>query len=101
MRALEAGLGDRLAEPPPSVYAFDADVGRLSVSTRRYAAAVFVSNRGAFPYGGIELARFSDAEAVPVGGVGGRPPAAFGIVVRGAGGRRRAGHPGLARATRR
>ena len=88
MRALAAGLGDRLAEPPPPVYAFDADVGRLSVSTRRYAAAVFVENRGAFPYGGIELARFSDADAVPVGGVGGRPPAAFGIVLRRAGRRR-------------
>jgi hypothetical protein len=82
MRAVTAGLGELPAEPPPSVYAFDADVGRLSVSTPRYAAAVFVHNRGAFPYGGIELARFSDARAVPVGGVGARPPAAFGIVVR-------------------
>ena len=85
MRAVTAGLGGMEAEPPPPMYAFDADVGRLSVSTRRYAAAVFVHNHDAFPYGGIELARLSDARGVPVGGVGGRPPAAFGIVVRQAG----------------
>jgi hypothetical protein len=82
MRAVSAGLGSMEAEAPPPVYSFDADVGRLSVSTRRYSTAVFVDNRGAFPYGGIELARLSDGDGVPVGGVGGRPPAAFGIVVR-------------------
>jgi hypothetical protein len=85
VRAVSAGLGSKPAEPPPPMYSFDADVGRLSVSTRRYAAAVFVHNRGAFPYGGIELARLSDGDGVPVGGVGGQPPAAFGIVIRRAG----------------
>jgi hypothetical protein len=75
-------------DPPPPVYAFDADVGRLAVSTRRYGAAVIVDNGGAFPWGGIELARLFDGAGTPVGGIGGRPPAAFGIVVRGAGGRR-------------
>ena len=81
-RAVVAGLGAMAAEPPPSVYSFDADVGRLSVSTRRYSAAIIADNRGALPYGGIELARFFDPAGVPVGGVGGRPPASFGVVVR-------------------
>ena len=87
-RAVVHGLGARDAEPPPSVYSFDADIGRLSVSTRRYSAAIVADNRGALPYGGIELARLFDPEGVPVGGVGGRPPASFGVVVRRAGHRR-------------
>jgi hypothetical protein len=85
MRALLRGLGGLPAEAPPSVYSFDADVGRLNVSTRRYSTAIFVHNGGAFPYGGIELARLFDPDGVPVGGVGGRPPASFGVVVRRAG----------------
>jgi hypothetical protein len=40
------------------------------------------SSRGAFPYGGIELARLFDARQEPAGGIGGRPPAAFGMLVR-------------------
>jgi len=88
MRAVVHGLGAMDAEPPPSVYSFDADVGRLSVSTRRYSAAIIADNRGAFPYGGIELARLFDPAGVPVGGVGGRTPASFGVVVRRPGRRR-------------
>jgi hypothetical protein len=49
---------------------------------------VIVNGGGAFPYGGIELARLFDGAATPVGGIGGRAPAAFGIIVRGAGNRR-------------
>jgi hypothetical protein len=97
-RAVVHGLGAMAAEPPPSVYSFDADIGRLSVSTRRYSAAIVADNRGAFPYGGIELARFFDPEGVPIGGIGGRPPASFGVVIRRAGRRRvlasQAGAPG-------
>ena len=88
VRAIAHGLGTMDAQPPPPVYSFDADVGRLSVSTRRYATAIFVHNAGAFPYGGIELARLFDPTAVPVGGVGGRPPASFGVVLRRPGRRR-------------
>jgi hypothetical protein len=87
-RAVVHGLGAMAAEPPPSVYAFDADVGRLSVSTRRYSAAIVADNGGAFPYGGIELARLFDSQGVPIGGIGGRPPASFGVVVRRPGRRR-------------
>jgi hypothetical protein len=88
MRAVVHGLGEMDSAAPPPVYSFDADVGRLSVSTRRYSAAIFVDNGGAFPYGGIDIARFSDPGGVPVGGVGGRPPASFGVVVRSPGRRR-------------
>jgi len=35
MRALALGLADMDAETPPPFYSFDADVGRLNVSTRR------------------------------------------------------------------
>ena len=87
MRALSLGLGGMDAEPPPPSYAFDADIGRLAVSTRRYAAAIITDNQRAFPYGGIELARFFDGAGQPVGGLGGRPPASFGVVVRSGGGR--------------
>jgi len=88
MRALSLGLADMDAETPPPFYSFDADVGRLSVSTRRYSAAILADNYGAVPYGGIDLARFFDPAGVPVGGVGGRPPAAFGVVLRRPGRRR-------------
>ena len=70
------------AEAPPPFYSFDADIGRLSVSTRRYSAAIVADNHGAFPYGGIELARLFDSRGVPIGGVGGRPPASFGVILR-------------------
>src|SRR5215210_4208720 len=80
-RAIVRGLGEMDAEPPPPFYSFDADIGRLSVSTRRYSAAI-VADGGALPYGGIELARLFDSQGVPVGGVGGRPPASFGVVLR-------------------
>ena len=88
MRALSLGLADMEAETPPSFYSFDADIGRLSVSTRRYSAAILADNYGAVPYGGIDIARFFDPAGVPVGGVGGRPPAAFGVVLRRPGRRR-------------
>ena len=58
------------------------------MSTPRYSAAILADNYGAVPYGGIDLARLFDAQGVPVGGVGGRPPAAFGLVLRRPGRRR-------------
>jgi len=88
MRAIVHGLADMEAEAPPPVYSFDADVGRLSVSTRRYSTAILADNGGAVPYGGIDLARLFDPSGVPVGGVGGRPPASFGVMLRRPGRRR-------------
>ena len=76
------GLGTMRGEEPPPLYAYDPDVGRLAVSTPSYNTAVVAVNRGAFPYGGVELARLFDREQDVAASVGGRPPAAFGVVVR-------------------
>jgi hypothetical protein len=86
-RAVTLGLGSMRAPEPPPFYAFDRDTGRLAVSTPRYGTAIVPENRGAFPYEGIEPARLLDGAGRPVGGLGGRGPAAFGLVVRGPHGR--------------
>ena len=87
-RAVAAGLGRRRGVEPPPLYSFDPDIGRLAVTTPKYNTAVVPSTRGAFPYGGIELARLFDGRQEPAGGIGGRPPAAFGMLVRDISGRR-------------
>ena len=76
------GLGELKSEQAPPLYAYDPDVGRLAVTTPAYNTAIVAVTRGAFPYGGIELARLFDREQDVAGGVGGRPPASFGVVVR-------------------
>ena len=81
-RAVTLGLGDLPAARPPAFYAFDADIGRLAVSTPRYSGALLAVNQKAVPYGGNELARLFDADGEPVTGIGGIGPAALGIVVR-------------------
>lgn len=81
-RAISSGLGDDPAVEPPMFYAYDADIGRLAVSTRHYSTAILAVNRGKVPYGGIDLARFYDGDGDPVGGTGGRAPTAFGVRVR-------------------
>ncbi len=80
-RAVSAGMGDLPAAEPPPFYAYDADIGRLAVSTRHYSTAIVAVSRGKLPYGGIDLARLYDGDGDPVGGTGGRPPAAFGVTV--------------------
>lgn len=81
-RAIAQGLGRAPAADPPPLYAYDYDTGRLAISTPSYSTAVVPDNRGAFPYGGIELARLFAAGQRVAANVGGLPPAAFGIVVR-------------------
>ena len=81
-RAIDLGLGERAAQQPPPVYGYDPDIGRLAVSTPAYSTAVLAANHGAVDYGGIELARLYDGDGRPVATIGGRPPAAFGVVVR-------------------
>jgi hypothetical protein len=76
------GLGEMQASEPPPLYSYDPDIGRLAVTTPAYNTAIIAVTRGAFPYGGIELARLFDGEQDVAGGVGGRPPASFGVVVR-------------------
>ena len=59
-RAVAAGLGSARAKEPPALYAFDPDTGRLAVTTPDYNTAIVPSSRGAYPYGGIDLARLYD-----------------------------------------
>ena len=87
-RAVEAGLGRMRAAAPPPLYAFDPDIGRLAVTTPVYNTAIVAVNQRAFPYGGIELARLFDGEQRVAANVGGRAPAAFGLLVRQPDGRR-------------
>ncbi len=87
MRALAAGLGDVPARRPPALYSYDPDTGRLAVTTPRYNTAIVAVNRGAFPYGGLDIARLFDGRQAVAASIGGVPPASFGLRVRAAGGR--------------
>src|SRR5689334_8333569 len=87
-RAVEAGMGRMAGAQPPALYAFDPDIGRLAVTTPAYNTAIVAVNQRAFPYGGIELARLFDGEQRVAANVGGRAPAAFGMLVRQPSGRR-------------
>ena len=82
------GSGACAATRPPPLYAFDPDIGRLAVTTPAYNTAIVAVNQRAFPYGGIELARLFDGEQRVAANVGGRAPAAFGLLVREPNGRR-------------
>ena len=75
-------LGKMPSELPPPLYAYDPDIGRLAVTTPAYNTAVIVVNQGAFPYGGLELARLYDSDQEVAANIGGVPPAAFGITIR-------------------
>ncbi len=81
-RAIALGLGEMGGEEPPALYSFDADIGRLSITTPRYSTAVVPVNQRAFPYGGTELCRLYDGDQRVVSNVGGRPWASFGVLVR-------------------
>lgn len=81
-KAIEAGLGEARSSTPPPLYADDPDIGRLAVTTPHYNTAVIAVNQGAFPYGGIELARLFDGQQDVAGPLAGTAPAAFGVVVR-------------------
>jgi hypothetical protein len=81
-RAVDLGLGALPSELPPPLYAYDPDVGRLAVTTPAYSTAVTVVDYERLPYGGAELARLFDGEMRVAAGIGGRAPAAFGVVAR-------------------
>jgi hypothetical protein len=87
-RAVAAGLGSMREKEPPPLYAFDPDTGRLAVTTPDYNTAIVPSSRGAYPYGGIDLARLYSGRQEVAAGIGGRPPASFGLLVRDISGRR-------------
>lgn len=80
-QAVVWGLGGMSAVEPPPLYAYDPDIGRLAVTTPAYNTAVLAVNMGAVPYGGMELARLYDGQQRVAAGVGGVPPAAFGVSV--------------------
>ena len=85
-RAVAAGLGRVRGTRPPALYAYDPDTGRLAVTTPSYSTAIIAVNQGAFPYGGIELARLLDGRGRVAATIGGQAPVAFGLAVRDAGG---------------
>jgi len=80
--AADAGLEAKPASRPPALYAYDPDIGRLAVTTPSYNTAIIAVNQGAFPYGGIDLARLFDGDQEVAATIGGRPPGAFGLVAR-------------------
>jgi hypothetical protein len=84
--AVLRGLGDKQAEEPPPLYAFDPAIGRLTVTTPSYNTAITAVSNGAFPYGGIELARLYDSRQRVVSHIGGRAPAGMGLIVSAPGG---------------
>ena len=71
---------------PGAMYAYDPAIGRLTVSTRSYNTAIVAQTNGAFPYGGVDLCRLSDADQRVAASIGGRGAANFGVVVKDAGG---------------
>jgi hypothetical protein len=81
-RAIAVGLPERSAAEPPPLYSFDPATGRLAVTTPRYNTAITAVTNGAYPYGGIDLARLYDGRQEVAATLGARVPASFGIVAR-------------------
>lgn len=81
LRAAHIGLGRMPAARPPALYAFDPSIGRLAISTPTYNTAVMAVSNGAFPYGGIELARLFDGDQRVAGGVAPYGASGFGVTV--------------------
>lgn len=80
-RAIHAGLGHAPCERPPPLYAYDPGIGRLAITTPAYNTAVVAVSNGAFPYGGIELARLFDGEQRVAAGIGPYGAAGFGVTI--------------------
>ena len=81
-RAVFAGLPARPGAEPPALYSFDPGTGRLAVTTPRYNTAITAATNGAYPYGGIDLARLYDDRQEIAATLGARVPASFGLVAR-------------------
>ncbi len=71
---------------PGALYAYDPAIGRLTVTTRSYNCAIVAQSNGAFPYGGLDLCRLSDADQRVAASIGGNGAANFGVVVKRTGG---------------
>jgi hypothetical protein len=81
-RAVLAGVPARREVEPPPMYAFDPATGRLAVTTPSYNTAITAITNGAYPYGGIDLARLYDGRQDVAATLGARMPSSFGIVAR-------------------
>jgi hypothetical protein len=81
-RAVLAGIPVKHGAEPPPLYSFDPAVGRLAVTTPRYNTAITAVTNGAYPYGGIDLARLYDDRQEVAATLGARVPSSFGIVAR-------------------
>jgi hypothetical protein len=81
-RAIAVGLPARGGAEPPPLYAFDPATGRLAVTTPHYNTAITAVTNGAYPYGGLDLARLYDGRQEVAATLGARMPASFGIVAR-------------------
>jgi hypothetical protein len=81
-RAVAAGIPFRVGAEPPPLYSFDPAVGRLAVTTPLYNTAITAVTNGAYPYGGIDLARLYDERQEVAATLGARMPSSFGIVAR-------------------
>jgi hypothetical protein len=80
--AILRGMGDDPGEEAPPMYAFDPSIGRLAITTPVYNTAIVPVSNNAFPYGGIDIARWFDSRQRVISHIGGRAPAGFGMVVR-------------------
>ena len=81
-RAVMAGIPFKTGAEPPPLYSFDPATGRLAVTTPVYNTAITAITNGAYPYGGIDLARLYDSRQDVAATLGARMPASFGIVAR-------------------
>lgn len=79
LRAAQDGLGRRDAAEPPPMYAYDPQIGRLTVSTPAYNTAIVAVSNGAFPYGGLDPARLFDGDQRVAATIGGIHGGAFGV----------------------
>ncbi|MBE2319807.1 hypothetical protein DVA67_027835 [Solirubrobacter sp. CPCC 204708] len=80
-RAVAHDVEQLPAKAPAAMYAYDPSIGRLTVTTSRYNTAILAQNNGAFPYGGLDLCRLSDADQRVAASIGGEGAANFGVIV--------------------
>jgi len=77
-RLAQLRVGRLPGSQPPPWFAYDPDVHRLGVSTRRYSTAILLRHP-TDDYGGVELARLLSGAGDPVSGLGGSGRGAFGL----------------------
>src|SRR5690606_36364326 len=89
---------NRKSDPLPDAYSHDQSLGRLAVTTSRYATAV-VRPWSGLRSGGIEPSRIIDARGRAVTGLGGATSGTLAVTLTGARGQVLSTQPGRYRAT--